>query len=41
MRDLQNYLYPHDKEIEAVGIRGLYLNNYLRWDSKSQHEKLI
>ena len=40
-RDLQNYLYPHDKEIEAVGIRGLYLNNYLRWDSKSQHEKMI
>ena len=40
-KDLQNYLYPHDKEIEAVGIRGLYLNNYIRWDSKSQHEKMI
>ena len=40
-KDLQNYLYPHDKELEAVGVRGIYLNNYIRWDSKSQHEKMI
>ena len=40
-QDLQSYLYPHDKEIEAVGIRGIYLNNYIRWDSKDQHEKMI
>ena len=40
-RDLQNYFYPHDKEIEAVGIRGIYLNNYIRWDSKTQHEMMI
>ena len=39
--DLQNYLYPHDKELEAVGVRGIYLNNYIRWDSKAQHEKMI
>ena len=39
--DLQNYLYPHDKELEAVGVRGIYLNNYVRWDSKAQHEKMI
>ena len=41
IKDLQSYLYPHDKEIEAVGIRGIYLNNYIRWDSKAQHEKMI
>jgi len=40
-QDLQNYMYPHDKEIEAVGVRGIYLNNYIRWDSKAQHEKMI
>jgi len=39
--DVEPYRYPHDKEIEAVGIRGLYLNNYLRWDSKAQHEQII
>tara|TARA_B100000519_G_C14250754_1_gene442276 strand:+ start:1283 stop:2518 length:1236 start_codon:yes stop_codon:yes gene_type:complete len=41
VQDLHNYFYPHDKEIEAVGIRGIYLNNYLRWDSKAQHELMI
>jgi len=41
IKDLQSFLYPHDKEIEAVGIRGIYLNNYIRWDSKAQHEKMI
>ena len=40
-KDLQNYLYPHDKQIEAVGVRGIYLNNYIRWDSKAQHELMI
>ena len=40
-KDLQNYLYPHDKEIESVGVRGIYLNNYIRWDSKAQHEEMI
>jgi N-acetyl sugar amidotransferase len=40
-QDLQNFLYPHDKEIAAVGIRGIYLNNYIRWDTKAQHEKMI
>lgn len=39
--DLEQYFYPHDKELEAVGVRGLYLNNYLRWDSKTQHELMI
>jgi N-acetyl sugar amidotransferase len=39
--DLQQFFYPHDKEIEAVGIRGVYLGNYIRWDSKAQHELMI
>ena len=39
--DIQNYVYPYDNEIETIGIRGIYLSNYIRWDSKSQHEKMI
>lgn len=39
--DLESYLYPHDKEIESVCVRGIYLNNYIRWDSKTQHELMI
>jgi hypothetical protein len=39
--DLEQYRYPHDKEIEAIGVRGIYLNNYVRWDTKAQHELMI
>lgn len=39
--DIVQYIYPDDKEIERVGVRGIYLNNYIRWDSKAQHEKMI
>lgn len=39
--DLEQFLYPHDKELEIVGVRGIYLNNYIRWDSKAQHELMI
>ena len=40
-RDLDAFIYPHDKQIEAVGVRGIYLSNYIRWDSKKQHEMMI
>jgi N-acetyl sugar amidotransferase len=40
-KDLVQYFYPSDREIERVGVRGIYLNNYIRWDTKAQHEKMI
>lgn len=40
-KDIIQYKYPDDKELERVGVRGIYLNNYLRWDSKAQHEAMI
>lgn len=39
--DMQPFVYPYDNELEAVGVRGIYLSNYVRWDSKAQHEKMI
>jgi len=39
--DLEQFIYPSDKELGVVGVRGIYLNNYIRWDSKAQHEKMI
>jgi hypothetical protein len=39
--DVQPFIYPYDSEIEAVGIRGIYLSNFIRWDSKQQHELMI
>lgn len=39
--DMVQYKYPDDKELERVGVRGIYLNNYIRWDSRAQHEAMI
>lgn len=39
--DILPFLYPDDKELEQVGVRGIYLNNYVRWDSRLQHEEMI
>lgn len=39
--DIIQFVYPDDKEIERVGVRGIYLNNFIRWDSKKQHEQMI
>ena len=40
-QDIIQYKYPDDKEIERIGVRGIYLNNFIRWDSKAQHEEMI
>ena len=40
-RDVLPYSYPEDQELELVGVRGIYLNNYIRWDSRAQHEQMI
>ena len=40
-KDIWQFFYPSDKELHKNNIRGIYLNNYIRWDSKSQHEKMI
>lgn len=39
--DVQPFVYPFDNELEMVGVRGLYLSNYIRWDAKKQHELMI
>lgn len=39
--ELRSFFYPHNRELSAVGVRGIYLGNYIRWDSKAQHESMI
>ena len=39
--DIWQYRYPEDADLQRVGVRGIYLGNYVRWDPKAQHEKMI
>ena len=41
MDDLHPYEYPSDKIINKIGIRGIYLGNYIRWDPIMQHNSMI
>jgi N-acetyl sugar amidotransferase len=39
--DIWQYRYPDDRALDAVGVTGLYLGNYVRWDPRAQHEQMI
>jgi N-acetyl sugar amidotransferase len=40
-QDLTPLFYPDDADLHGIGIRGIYLNNYIRWDTKAQHETML
>ena len=40
-KDIYQFLYPDSHDLASVGVRGIYLNNYIRWDTKAQHESMI
>ena len=39
--DIWQYRYPDDNDLNKIGVRGVYLGNYVRWDPKAQHEQMI
>ena len=39
--DLMNFLYPPFTDIEDIGVRGIYLDNYVRWDPYAQHLQMV
>lgn len=39
--DIAPYRYPDDAALDAVGVRGLYLGNFVRWDPAAQHRQMV
>ena len=39
--DLGPYRYPSDERIDEIGVRGIYLSNFIDWDAKKQAELMI
>lgn len=39
-RDLSWAKYPGDEEIDAVGVRGIYLSNFVRWEA-NRHVRIV
>jgi len=40
-RDVVPYQYPPDEAIEELGVRGIYLSNFVPWNAKEQAELMI
>jgi N-acetyl sugar amidotransferase len=40
-KDLQAFTYPQDAQLEKSRVRGLYIGNYVFWDSQKQIEGVI
>lgn len=38
IKDLKPYLYPSDEEIKKIGITGIFLGYYVKWDARKQLE---
>lgn len=39
--DIAPYVYPSDEDIARVGIRGIYLSNFVYWNAKRQAELMM
>lgn len=39
--DLAAFFYPSDEDIERVGVRGIYISNYIEWDDRKHAEFVI
>jgi N-acetyl sugar amidotransferase len=41
VRDIAPYIFPSDENVQRVGVRGIYLSNFISWDGKSQGEFIM
>lgn len=41
VKDLQAFTYPSDEQLEKSRVRGLYVGNYVFWDSQKQIEDMV
>ncbi len=39
-KDMYPWIYPSDEEIDRVGVRGVYISNYVKWEA-NDHLKLV
>lgn len=41
LHDIKTFIYPSDDELNDVGVTGLYLGHYTKWDSKENADRVI
>ena len=33
--DIYQFRYPEDDDLNSIGVKGIYLGNFIRWDPKT------
>lgn len=41
LQDAAPFFYPSDQDIERIGVRGIYLSNYVQWNARAQTKFMI
>jgi hypothetical protein len=41
LNDIKTFIYPSDEEIASIGVTGLFLGYYEKWDSKKNTENAL
>lgn len=40
-KDLIPWMYPSDEEIEAIGVRGIFMSNYIKWEANEHGPAMV
>ena len=40
-KELIKFNYPNRDYLKKIGVKGIYLNNYLNWDNRKMQENII
>jgi N-acetyl sugar amidotransferase len=40
-KDVASFLYPSYQQLRKAAVRGIYLGNFMPWDTKLQHEEML
>lgn len=40
-QEVLSWIYPSDEEIARVGVRGIYISNYVRWDANDHGPDMV
>ena len=41
LNNVRTFIYPTDEELKEVGVTGLFLGHYTKWDSKANADRVI
>ena len=41
LKNIKTFIYPSDEELNEIGVTGLFLGHYTKWDSKANADRVL